>query len=174
MINVSWDDAQQYVAWLSRMTSQEYRLLTEAEWEYAARGATAASQPRTRYSWGDENPVCEEDSKHGAALYDCSQRTTWPVGSFRPNAFHLYDVHGNAFEWVEDCYAPYDQNRANASAVKHDDLSQNATTEDCTLRVLRGGAWFSDARYLRSADRGKGSPTNRVNYVGFRIARTLQ
>jgi formylglycine-generating enzyme required for sulfatase activity len=97
VIFVSWDDAQQYVAWLSKMTGKVYRLLTEAEWEYAAR----AGSP-TAYSWGDKigknNAVC---NSCGSQWDD---RQSAPVGSFMPNAFGLYDMHGNVWEWIEDCY----------------------------------------------------------------------
>jgi len=96
VINVSWDHAKLYVAWLSRMTGKEYRLLTETEWEYAARAGS-----NTRYSWGDDpgigNANC--DGCGGAWI-----RQTAPVGSFRPNAFGLLDIHGNVWEWVEDIW----------------------------------------------------------------------
>ena len=97
VINVSWDDARQYVAWLSRMTGKTYRLLTEAEWEYAARAGT-----QTAYSWGDEIGKGNANCRRCGSQWD--GRQTSPVGSFKPNAFGLYDMHGNVWEWVEDCY----------------------------------------------------------------------
>lgn len=97
VINVSWADAQEYAIWLVRRTGKPYRLLTEAEWEYAARAGSAV-----HYWWGN-------DAGHGEAnCYDCGSR--WdgrqaaPVGRFSPNPFGLYDMHGNVLEWVEDCY----------------------------------------------------------------------
>jgi formylglycine-generating enzyme required for sulfatase activity len=98
VINVSWDDAKQYVAWLSRITGNEYRLLSEVEWEYVARAGTT-----TAYYWGDEigegNANCVACGGH----WDDKQQTS-PVGSFKPNAFGLYDMAGNVWQWVEDCY----------------------------------------------------------------------
>jgi formylglycine-generating enzyme required for sulfatase activity len=96
VVNVSWEEVQQYVGWLSRLTGKEYRLLTEAEWEYAARAAS-----NMRFSWGNELGA------DNASCSDCG--STWslqtaPVGSFKPNAFGLHDVHGNVWEWVEDSW----------------------------------------------------------------------
>lgn len=93
VINVSWNDAKEYIAWLSRKTGQTYRLLTEAEWEYAARAGTT-----TRYSWGDEFSSSSANNNKGRTV---------PVGGYPANPWGLYDVHGNAWEWVEDCYGNY-------------------------------------------------------------------
>ena len=97
MINVSWDDAKEYVAWLSRKTGKSYRLLTEAEWEYAARAGAS-----TKYSWGNEI------GRNQANCHSCGSQwdnmKTGPVGSFTANAFGLHDMHGNVWEWVEDCW----------------------------------------------------------------------
>ena len=107
LIYVSWDQAKAYVAWLSRMTGKPYRLLTEAEWEYAARGVTSADAPQPPYPWGDK--ASHEYANYGTDL--CCQgktegRDKWlytaPVGQFPANAFGLHDMHGNVFEWVED------------------------------------------------------------------------
>ena len=101
-IDVAWDDAQHYVAWLSRITGKKYRLLSEAEYEYAARAGT-----QTAYPWGDDIKL------NGTAMASCNgcgsewdNRRTAPVGSFSPNKFGLYDMVGNVSEWVEDCYQP--------------------------------------------------------------------
>jgi formylglycine-generating enzyme required for sulfatase activity len=145
VINVSWDDAQAYVQWLSQRTGQTYRLLTEAEWEIAARAGST-----TDYSWGDQDPVCDQSAPNGANFSDCPYRRTTPRGSFQPNAFGLYDVHGNVWEWVEDCYDP-----------------------DCSIRVIRGGSWYNIPQGLRSANRSRGTPASRNDDVGFRVARTL-
>ena len=96
MINVSWDDAQRYVAWLSRITGKTYRLLTEAEYEYAARAGT-----QTAYPWGDEIGGNNANCAGCGSRWDVAQ--TAPVGSFAPNKFGLYDMVGNVWEWVEDC-----------------------------------------------------------------------
>jgi len=103
VINVSWDDAtKEYLPWLSRMTSKTYRLLTETEWEYAARGATSASAIRAIYSWGNDIGKNLANCKGCGSQWDAKQ--TAPVGSFPPNAFGLHDMHGNVLEWVQDCY----------------------------------------------------------------------
>ena len=142
VVNISWDDAQTYLSWLSRMTGQRYRLLSEAEWEYAARAQTSVDAPGTRFSWGDEDPVCRTDAPNGAAFSafriqlsgpdglfpmqrfgeGCAQRGSWPVGSFprARNAFGLYDMHGNVSEWVGDCYAPYDAHTSVGDMVESD------------------------------------------------------
>jgi formylglycine-generating enzyme required for sulfatase activity len=122
VINVSWNDAQAYVQWLSERTGRRYRLLTSTEWEIAARAGTT-----TEYSWSDDPPVCDQNARNGANSSDCTDDRTRPVGSFRPNGFGLYDVHGNVWEWVQDA--------------------------DGSLRVRRGGSWSSFPEDLRSAFR---------------------
>jgi formylglycine-generating enzyme required for sulfatase activity len=147
VINVSWNDAQAYVQWLSQRTGQRYRLLTEAEWEYAARAGST-----TNFSWGDQDPVCDQSARNGANFNACTDNRTRPVGSFQPNGFGLYDMHGNVWEWVEDCYDP-----------------------GCSYRVLRGGSWVSLPGSHRSAGRFGYNPPSlgRDDSVGFRVARTL-
>lgn len=160
VINVSWADAQQYAAWLARRTSKHYRLLTEAEWEYAARAGSDVA-----FWWGNR-------AGHGEAnCYDCGSR--WdgrqaaPVGRFFPNPFGLYDMHGNVSEWVEDCY--HDRYRDAPS-------DGTAWTLDCTAisdtRMVRGGAWHGHAITTRSAARSSASFDYYDNRIGFRIART--
>jgi formylglycine-generating enzyme required for sulfatase activity len=159
VINVSWYDAQRYAAWLSKMTGKSYRLLSEAEWEYAARAGT-----KTSYSWGDEI------GKRKANCLGCGSewdgKRTAPVGSFAANAFGLHDMHGNASEWVEDCY------HANYDGAPADGLAWTAGG-DCSSRILRGGGWNSSPVNLRSASRGTGRTFRQSNSVGFRVARTL-
>jgi formylglycine-generating enzyme required for sulfatase activity len=177
--NVSWSQARQYVAWLSQRTRQPYRLLSEAEWEYAARAQRGAHATATRYSWGDEDPVCEPDAGAGAAHGSgasvlqqwCLGDLAWPVGSFPPNAFGLHDMHGNASEWVEDCWhddyegAPVDGSAWTAGG-------------DCRLRVQRGGAWSSPAERLRSAARSAGRAEEEMagaaGHGGLRVGRSLR
>ena len=150
---VSWDDAQAYVAWLKEETGdQRYRLLSEAEWEYATRAETSSL-----YAFGDT--ITKEQ-----ANFDSDG--TVSVGSYDANGFGLYDVHGNVWEWVEDCWHPnYDGLPADGSAWEE---------PSCDDQVLRGGAWDSDdTSLLRSAQRGTGSKDEHFNNVGFRIARML-
>jgi formylglycine-generating enzyme required for sulfatase activity len=158
VINVTWDDAKQYVAWLSRMTGQPYRLLTEAEWEYAARAGT-----QTRYWWGDE--VGSGNAACTTCGTEWDDKETAPVGSFKPNPFGLYDMHGNVFQWVEDCY----EGTLNG-------MPQNGAPrlrDQCGRRVARGGSWYVNADVIRAADRSGYATGIRLNYVGFRVARTL-
>ena len=150
VIYVNWDDAKHYVSWLSKKTGHGYRLLSEAEWEYVARAGTT-----TRYHWGDD--YRSDRVADGAK--------TEPVGRYASNHFGLYDVHGNVFEWVEDCWS-YDY--AEAPADGHAWVSG-----DCDGRVVRGGSWVNDPGIVRAAYRGWGGAEVRDNLAGFRVARTL-
>ena len=157
-VNVSWEDAQRYVAWLSKMTGRPYRLLTEAEWEYAARAGTV-----TAFYWGDEVGTGNANCFGCRGGWDNQQ--TSPVGSFKPNAFGLYDMAGNVWQWLEDCFNDnYEGAPADGSAW---------TTGDCSRRVVRGGSWNFFSASLRSAYRGRNSARIRLSGLGFRIARTL-
>lgn len=169
VINVSWDDAQTYVAWLSEMTGQDYRLLSEAEWEYAARAQTTPDAPRSRFSWGDENPICDRGAPNGAAFEECEPRSTRPARTFAANAFGLFGMHGNVTEWVEDCPTEYDPARRDGAAV----TSVPQGPEYCAYRVLRGGSWRDAPQLLRSATRKLGAVDYRESAVGFRVARTI-
>jgi formylglycine-generating enzyme required for sulfatase activity len=171
-VPVSWNDAQEYLQWLSQKTGRAYRLLTEAEWEYAARAQTDIHVRPTRFSWGDEDPVCEPEAPNGSAAV-CPQLAAWPVGSFQPNAFGLYDMHGNLYEWVQDCYARYDAARATSGAVESG-APEVMTDGTCNMRVVRGGGSGGDAGSARSASRSYFIPTGRLGLYGFRIARSLE
>jgi formylglycine-generating enzyme required for sulfatase activity len=164
VINVSWNDAKSYILWISRRTGESYRLLSEAEWEYAARaGTTTAFHTGNRITTDQAN----FDGKHSFNGSDKGsyRKRTVPVGSFQPNAFGLYDVHGNVWEWVEDCWnGSYQGAPADGSAWM---------SGDCKLRVLRGGSWFIAPRNLRAADRLRNGTGGRVSSNGFRLARTL-
>ena len=157
--SVSWDDAQLYVRWLSERTGARYRLLSESEWEYVARAGTT-----TRYHWGDEIGHNRANCNGCGSRWD--DEKTAPVGSFSANAWGLYDVHGNVWEWVGDCWNDsYTGAPADGSAWARG---------DCAKRVLRGGSWSLSPRSLRSAYRFRYSTGFRLNYFfGFRIARTL-
>jgi formylglycine-generating enzyme required for sulfatase activity len=158
VINVSWEEAQQYVAWFSRMTRRPYRLLTEAEWEYAARAGTT-----TPYFWGNEIGQGNANCSDCGGQWD--NRQTSPVGSFKPNAFGLYDMAGNVWQWTQDCFNDnYDGAPTDGSAW---------TQGDCSRRVVRGGSWSDSPRYLRSACRFWFATGDRISYIGFRLARTL-
>jgi formylglycine-generating enzyme required for sulfatase activity len=158
VINVSWNDIQLYVKWLSTKTGMPYRLLTEAEWEYAASAGMT-----TLYSWGDK--VGQGNANCDGCKSQWSNKQTAPVGSFKPNAFGLYDMHGNVWEWVQDCY---DEN-GYATAPK--DGSAAPDTPNCS-RVLRGGSWNDGPGRMRSAARS-GYERDKRNNVGFRVARAL-
>jgi formylglycine-generating enzyme required for sulfatase activity len=158
IINVSWDDAKAYVAWLSRMTGKTYRLLAEAEWEYAARAGTA-----TPYHWG------EDAGKNNANCIDCGSKwddkSTAPVGSFKSNAFGLYDMAGNVWQRVEDCsHDDYDGAPTDGSAWLAD---------GCNYHVVRAGSWNNIPRILRSAIRSGNASSIRLSPLGFRVGRTL-
>jgi formylglycine-generating enzyme required for sulfatase activity len=158
VINVSWDDAQRYVTWLSKITGKTYRLLTEAEYEYAARAGT-----QTAYPWGDEIGSNNANCAGCGSRWDAAQ--TAPVGSFAPNRFGLYDMAGNAWEWVEDClHEDYDHAPADGSAWM---------TGDCGHHRLRGGSWASVADEIRSANRARAATDARLSIISFRIGRTL-
>ena len=164
VVCVSWDDARAYVAWLNRKVrpagapaiAGPYRLPSESEWEYAARGGTTS-----RFWWGDD------DAETGAHAWfkGNSNGHTHPVGSKPANPFGLYDVVGNAFQWTEDCYADsYAAAPLDGSAVE---------SGSACLRVDRGGSWFYPPWLLRSAPRERNPADYRDAVLGFRVARTL-
>ena len=165
VINVSRNDAKAYAAWLSTQTGKPYRLPTEAEWEYAARAGT-----RTRYSWGDS--ISCSQARYGLRWSrQCgnSQEGTVPLGSFAANGFGLFDMHGNVWEWVEDCW------HGNYQGAPMDG---RAWTSGCpgnvlTSGVIRGGSWFDDSRFLRAASRYVYGSSRRAYNVGFRLVQDL-
>ena len=163
VMNVNWEDAQQYVRWLSRERGESYRLLSEAEWEYVARAGTQTA----RY-WGNDYEPGQCSYANGGDHYvECSDgfEFTAPVGSFRANAWGLYDVLGNVWEWTEDCWnGDYSGAPADGSARR---------TGDCSERVLRGGSWINKPWDLRSAYRFRYSAGLRLSLNGFRVARTI-
>jgi formylglycine-generating enzyme required for sulfatase activity len=164
-ICVNWNDAKAYVSWLSNTTGQAYRLMSEAEAEYTARAGT------TTPFWEGASITSQQANYNGNYVYFASgekgefRQKTVPVNSFKPNAWGLYQVHGNAYTWVEDCW------HDNYNGAPSDGSAW--TTGDCELRVLRGGSWFCIPRFLRAANRLDFSPSFRLNAVGFRVARTI-
>ncbi len=181
VINVSWEDAQAYAQWLSGETGEDYRLLSESEWEYVARAGTETA----RY-WGED---AAEQCLHANGLDQDLARTnegrawmeeynrmspvpcsdghgrTAPVGSYPANAFGLHDIVGNTNEWTQDCWnATYEGAPSDGSAREEG---------DCASRALRGGGWFGGARVLRVAFRLGYPAENRYFVIGFRVARNL-
>ena len=156
VIFVSWNDAQLYVAWLSKMTGKPYRLLSEAEWEYATRAGTT-----TIYSFGNDPTQLGDYAWYAAN----SGGRAHPVGQKKPNAFGLYDVHGNVWEWVEDCFFGFYTGAPSDGSAW--------VTPNCIFRTARGGPFSGGPRDLRSANRFHGAPVYRVGIVGFRVARPL-
>ena len=128
VINVTWEEARRYVAWLTRITGKPYRLLSEAEWEYAARAGT-----QTVYPWGDDIGNRNANCKGCGSQWD--GRATAPVGQFDPNAFGLFDMVGNVWQWLEDCaHESYDGAPSDGTAW--------TTAGECNSRVVRGGSYL--------------------------------
>jgi formylglycine-generating enzyme required for sulfatase activity len=190
VVCVTWQDARDYAAWVAARTGQPYRLLTEAEWEYAARAGTTSA-----FYWGnDEDAACrfanggdrsltralpswsiaiaraQREGEMGARLLNCDDGSgfTRPVGQLRANGFGLRDMTGNVWEWIEDCYQ--------SGSYAH--LSQNGrppSADNCDKHRARGGSWDDYPIDLRSARRTSGlNPPDRRNDTGFRIARNLR
>ena len=165
VLHVSWNDAVAYCDWLSRKSGKTLRLPTEAEWEYACRAGTT-----TPFNTG-ENLTTGQANYDGNYPYNNNQKgvyreNTVPVESFAPNAWGLYNMHGNVFEWCGDCYGDkyYEECKAKGT------VENPAGPETGSHRVLRGGSWGSDARNCRSANRNFDTPGSRYADVGFRLA----
>jgi formylglycine-generating enzyme required for sulfatase activity len=176
VVCVTWDDAQAFVKWMSLRTGQVYRLLTEAEWEYAARAGST-----TRYSFSDNDAdlcryanVADQRAKRdikGTSVWtfapcDDGFAYTAPVGSYQANAFKLRDMYGNAWEWTKDCWHGTYEN----APINGESWEKNCTE---ARRVLRGGSWFSGLGIVRSAHRDRDASSDRYINLGFRIARTF-
>jgi formylglycine-generating enzyme required for sulfatase activity len=158
VINVSWRDAQAYVAWLSQQTGRPYRLPTEAEWEYACRAGTTS-----RYSFGDA--ITPKDANYNESGYSKTSET----GTYPPNNWGLYDMHGNVWEWVQDDW------HANYQGAPEDGSVWGGKEVDTRSRrcVLRGGSWNLSRRNCRSASRLSHDADGRYFNIGFRVARTF-
>ena len=167
VINVSWQDATAYAAWLSEQSGQRYRLPSEAEWEYAARAGTT-----TPYSTGDCIHTDQANYNGEYDYADCGTKTglyrakTVPAGSLPANPWGLHEVHGNVWEWVQDCW------HLNYEGAPKGGTAWEAGG-DCTLRVVRGGGSDDRPEYLRSANRGWSATGGAIFVLGFRLARTL-
>jgi len=158
VINVSWNSAKAFTEWLSQQTGERYRLPTDAEWEYAARGGTMS-----RFWWGDKAGEGNANCAECRSLWDGEKSS--PVGKFEPNPFGLHDTAGNVFEWVADCW---------------NDSFSNAPTDGgaldkpgCGVRVIRGGAWSFPPKEIRSANRWRDFQSRRSDDTGFRVVREL-
>jgi formylglycine-generating enzyme required for sulfatase activity len=170
VVCMSWHDAQAYVAWLGRRTGKAYRLPTEAEWEYAARAGT-----RTGYSFGNDAAELCAYAKfadlaspfgwHGGCRSPIATYGTVPVGSLHPNPWGLFDMHGNAWEWVEDCWTP------NAMEIPTDGAA--FSRPGCEIGVIRGGSWAAGFGRSRSASRWPMPAAEHYQHVGFRVALPL-
>jgi formylglycine-generating enzyme required for sulfatase activity len=164
VVNVSWEDAEAYVAWLSKSTGKPYRLLSEAEREYVTRAGTT-----TPFWWGPSISTKQANydgtSSYGGGEKGEYRQRSLPVDTFGPNSFGLHQVHGNVNEWVADCWrSTYQQTTTDGAA---------STTGDCGRRVLRGGSWYDGPQLLRAAARSGFYPGHRSNKIGFRVARSL-
>jgi formylglycine-generating enzyme required for sulfatase activity len=164
VVCVNWGDAKAFAKWFSGKTGRDYRLPTEAEWEYACRAGSV-----TPFWWGSsistEQANYDGNFTYGGGKTGEYRQKTAPIKTYQPNPWGLYQVHGNVWEWCEDCWNDnHDGAPADGSA---------RTTGDCSQRVLRGGSWGDIPQDLRSASRGSGKAGIRINGIGFRLARTL-
>ena len=185
VINVSWDDAVAYTQWLSKRLGVNYRLPSEAEWEYAARAMTSTTRYWPENTEGEIDAACTYanvfDSKNKSRINNAYGGITWepfnceddfafsaPVGEFQANDWNLHDMLGNVWEWTQDCYTD------SYEGAPTDGLPRETTDNgDCALRVVRGGSWSGGPRSVRSSFRLRYAPGTRINLLGFRLARTL-
>jgi formylglycine-generating enzyme required for sulfatase activity len=155
---LSWKDIQEYLAWLKQTTGKTYRLPSEAEWEYAARGGTSG-----RFWWGDRMTVGMADCKECGS--DWSYARPAPVDASKPNPFGLYGMSGGVWEWTDDCWrSDYDGAPTDGSA---------SSKGNCSVRVLRGGSWRNDYRYAHVSSRLRYDYNVRYSTNGFRVVRDL-
>jgi formylglycine-generating enzyme required for sulfatase activity len=177
VVGVAWDDAVAYCTWLAERTDRPYRLPTEAEWEYACRAGT-----ETRWSFGDNEKALDDYGWYSKN----AQHKLHPVGQKRPNPWGLLDMHGNVWEWCADWYAEdaYSKRAASISTAAADAAASRGeaageyiydptSPETGSNRVVRGGSWRGGAGICRSAYRGRGVPSIRDDYLGFRLSRTV-
>jgi formylglycine-generating enzyme required for sulfatase activity len=155
--NVSFNDATTYADWLSARTGHRYRLLSEAEWEYAARAGSTTSYP-----WGPR--ILPGKANCDGCGGNWNGNATAPVGTFAANAFGLHDMQGNVWEWVQDCFAV-------SYGAGHPRNGSAFQPKGCVTRIIRGGSWNTTPSRLRSANRLQSEPLDRVREIGFRVAR---
>jgi formylglycine-generating enzyme required for sulfatase activity len=172
VVCVSWREADEYVKWLRSSTGRNYRLLSEAEWEYVARAGST-----TAWSWGDQQEdACSHANLPGPSLLRQVASTagwevvgcedgypfTAPAGAFLPNSFGVYDMHGNVAEWVADCWRGDYKGRGTESVP--------VSTGDCSKRIIRGGSWYWRPAVARSGQRAYSEVGGRSSSIGFRVA----
>lgn len=158
--DVSWDDAQQYVKWLSVISGKSYRLPSEAEWEYAARGGTS-----TRYWWGDQMAPGKANCQGCGSPWRIDEPAE--AGSFAPNPYGLYDMNGSVWEWVQDCWHnSYSQSPGDAVAWEDQ--------PNCSARVIRGGSWRDSTSYMEVSTRSSDDAGARRSQNGLRVARDIK
>jgi formylglycine-generating enzyme required for sulfatase activity len=164
VVNVNWDDARTYAEWLSRKTGKTYRLLSEAEREYVTRAGTT-----TPFWWGSsittEQANYDGNYTYGGGAKGAFRQQTVPVDNFAANRWGLFNMHGNVWEWTEDCWNEGNQGNPGDGSAR--------TTGNCSRRVVRGGSWKNNPQDLRSALRNWGATDFRSYNIGFRLARTL-
>lgn len=165
VINISFDDAQKYLTWLNAKTGKQYRLLSEAEWEYVARAGQ-----QTPFGRGGAGIDAKYANFDGKAPYSSAEkgpylRKTQPVGKYGANAFGVYDIYGNVYEWVQDCWNADHSGATGTGAAR--------TDGDCSYRVMKGGSWVTHGYQMRAAARVRYVTDYRYDDYGFRIARTL-
>ena len=158
VMNVSWEDAKEYTRWLSKTTGKNYRLLTEAEWEYAARAGTTS-----RFYWGESDANACDYAMARSDWLGCGTGRGSVAGERKPNAFGLHDMSGNMWEWTEDCYNETYQGAPNDGSAW--------VSASCKRRVTRGGAWDVKPKEVRSANRNPRAIADRNYTIGFRVAR---
>jgi len=164
VINVSWNDTQKYIKWLNRKTGLKYRLLSEAEWEYIARAGSNTPFATGGMITTQQANFNGQESYAGSPLGNYRRKTV-PVGSFGANAYGLHDLHGNVWEWTQDCWSPnHSGNRRDGSPTEK---------SNCKHRVMKGGSWVNKPDDIRIAQRQQYVPDYRYDDYGFRIARTL-
>jgi formylglycine-generating enzyme required for sulfatase activity len=169
VFNVSWHDAQRYVDWLSEQTGEHYQLPSESQWEYAARAGTVTPFYTGKCITTDQANYHGPNSFGDCPISSLYRGKTLPVGSFPPNPWGLYDIHGNIFEWTRDCWhtsylgAPDD-------GTAWMNIGDNV---DCRLRVLRGGSWSGRPRDIRSSARSYNNADFKSIFIGFRVVRTI-
>lgn len=163
VIKVSWDDIQTYLTWIKQKTGKAYRLSSEAEWEYAARAGTT-----TRFATGDCITTAQANFEGDNPAEGCpkgeDRQKTLDVGSFAVNPFGLFDMHGNVWEWTQDCWSKSYSGAPSDGSARSDG--------DCSRRVLRGGSWFYNGASTRSATRTDRSRVDRYDDTGFRLSRS--
>jgi len=159
VVDVSWEDATEYAEWLSSITGEKYRLPTEVEWEYVARDNNYLAQ----YSWGDEIGISRANCRGCGSQWD--GLSTAPVGSFEPNSFGVYDMHGNVWELTSNCY----------TLTYYDAVSYigDSTNPDCKGIVVRGGSWDTEAEKLKIWSRDPNRKDDAYNDVGIRLVKEV-